>query len=221
MCQTSRRVVLGAAGSLFAGTVLGQGAPRQDMPRASVVLDAGTPQIMVGPFYPVVRPHDDDYDLTRIGRNGTRALGEVIDVAGVVLAADGRTPVAGAIVEMWQACASGSYNHAGDPNPQPKDPNFQGFTRLRADSRGRFRMRTIMPGPYGARAPHLHFDVTGRHRRLTTQMLFPDHPLNATDGVLLSVRNEALRPRAIATLGNARPGDPRLFTWQIVLGGEV
>ncbi|MCU0881617.1 MAG: protocatechuate 3,4-dioxygenase [Hyphomonadaceae bacterium] len=217
-----RRAFLGAVPGLMASGAAAQGFnPNARAGDATGLTFIGTPQMTLGPFYPIVRPHDQDFDLTRIGRNGPRAFGEVIDLAGQVTRADGLTPVSGATVELWQACASGAYNHGADPNPAPKDPRFQGFARLRTDGQGRFRIRTVMPGPYGNRAPHIHFDVIGRQRRLITQMMFPDHPLNATDNVLLQVRTDELRARTIATRGDpAAAGDPPLYLYKVVLGGE-
>jgi protocatechuate 3,4-dioxygenase, beta subunit len=218
--HTTRRALIAGLPLAWAGAAQAQALdPSAPPERVAGLLDIGTPQMALGPFFPIVRPHDANADLTRIGRNGTRALGEVIDVTGVVTRADG-APVRGAILEIWQAAASGAYNHPGDPNTAPRDPNFQGFARLRTDDQGRYRFRTIKPGPYGARAPHIHFDVTGRHRRLITQMLFPGEGLNATDNVLLAVRSQAQRDRAIAQLAEGQPGDPALYAYSVVLGGE-
>jgi protocatechuate 3,4-dioxygenase, beta subunit len=48
-----------------------------------------------------------------------------------------------------------------------------------------------MPGAYPVvpgwdRAPHIHIDLTGRTDRQTTQMWFPDHPLNAQDRLFIN-----------------------------------
>lgn len=220
MSNTTRRSVIAGLPLLCVGGAHAQSLDPNAQPgRTSGLLDIGTPQMALGPFFPIVRPHDANADLTQIGRNGARALGEVIDVAGVVTRADG-APVRGAILEIWQAAASGAYNHPGDPNTAPRDTNFQGFARLRTDDQGRYRFRTIKPGPYGARAPHIHFDVMGRHRRLITQMLFPGEGLNATDNVLLAVRSQTQRQRAIAQLAEGQQGDPPLYAYSVVLGGE-
>jgi protocatechuate 3,4-dioxygenase beta subunit len=60
----------------------------------------------------------------------------------------------------------------------------------------------------------------GKHRRLITQMLFQGEELNATDNVLLAVRSQAQRERALAQLALSQPGDPPLYTFNIVLSGE-
>ena len=67
------------------------------------------------------RPVDDD--LTR--QHDGEPLGERIVVSGRVLDEDGR-PVAGALVEVWQANAAGRYRHEVDRHPAPLDPNFSG-----------------------------------------------------------------------------------------------
>lgn len=220
MSFISRRSVLIGLPFAAAPVAMAQPLDASETRRASTLLRTGTPQMALGPFYPVVRPHNKDADLTRLGRNSPRALGEVIDVAGVVLGEDGRTPVSKAVIDIWQAAASGAYNHPSDPNAAPRDPNFQGFARLKTDSEGQFRFRTIKPGPYDTRAPHIHFDISGKRRRLITQMLFPDEPLNASDNVLAMVRSESQRTLAIAERIEAPAGEPPLFRYLIVLGGE-
>src|SRR5207249_987267 len=49
---------------------------------------------------------------------GRRPLGERIIVTGRVLD-DGGAPVAGALVEIWQANAAGRYDHPEDDHPAP------------------------------------------------------------------------------------------------------
>ena len=65
--------------------------------------------------------HALESDLT-IQHNG-EPQGERIIVAGRVLDGDGR-PVAGQLVEIWQANASGRYPHQRDRHAAPLDPNF-------------------------------------------------------------------------------------------------
>jgi len=145
-----------------------------------------TPSGDLGPFYPVEKPLGTGADLT----GNARAKGDIIELSGRILAADG-TPQAHARVELWQANAVGRYAHPGDDRADvPLDPSFQGYADLEADADGVFRCRTVKPGPYPAggtfqRAPHIHFDVRGRQRRLITQMYFEsDTVLHAQDKVL-------------------------------------
>lgn len=181
-----------------------------------------TPSTILGPFYPLVKPNDQDSDLTRIAGRRTRATGQVIHVAGRVLNQRG-DPVPAARVEVWQANAMGRYNHPSDPNPAPLDPGFEGYGVQVTDREGRFRFTTIKPGPYPVdkvriRSPHLHFEVTGRVDRRVTQMFFAGESLNDQDFVLQAAfRN---RDRLIAELLPApSDADPRsrLVRWDIVV----
>ena len=176
---------------------------------------------MLGPFYPVVRPADEDADLTRIRGRSQPAMGNPINVLGRVLDMKGN-PVRNARLEIWQANAVGRYAHPGDSaNPAPVDPNFQGFATLHSGRDGRFRFRTIKPGAYPIgggmmRTPHIHVDVKGRNERLTTQMYFPGEPLNEKDVVLLSATS---KESVISRLADPLSGDPNTpaFAWDIVL----
>ena len=173
-----------------------------------------TPSLTRGPFYPPVRPLDDDADLTLVKGQRGRAKGVVIDVAGRVVSAAG-APVAGAVLDLWQANAFGRYRHPGDASDAPLDPAFQGAALLRADAQGRYRFRTIRPARYGGRTPHIHVEVRGRRQRLVTQMFFPGEPLNARAGLYRSLGEAA--GRATARAAAAASGAPPLFLWDIVL----
>ena len=212
----SRRILLGgfvAAGSLVASRA---GALQ---PGENSLVFRGTPQMTIGPFYPLTRPSEEDADLTRIlGREG-RAKGTIIDLAGRVLTEGGK-PVAGAQIDMWQTNSMGSYHHPADPTGAGADPAFQGAAILRADAEGRYRLRTVIPGPYVSRVRHIHFDVRGHNRRLITQMFFPGEA-NEGDYLYRSLRFEKAKRAVTATLSDKplEAGIP-LYRWDIVLSGE-
>lgn len=129
-----------------------------------------TPTDDLGPFYPLDWSGDIDADLTRFGA-GAPADGHQLVVAGTVRDTTGR-PLAGAVVEIWQADASGRYRHPG-VDPRTRDARFQGFGRTLTDAEGHYRFTTLMPGNYGSRPPHIHFRVAQPGRReLVTQMYF-------------------------------------------------
>ena len=183
----------------------------------SRALATPTPFTDTGPFYPVARPSEEDGDLTLIGK-GKRAAGKVIEIVGRVLDGKGNA-LARSRVEIWQANAVGRYAHAGDINPRPLDPGFQGFGAVTTDARGHYRFVTIMPGAYPipggqVRPPHLHLDVTGRNDRLVTQMLFPGDPRNDSDVVLANVDRKLL----VATDRGAATSGARRYEWNIILG---
>jgi protocatechuate 3,4-dioxygenase, beta subunit len=181
-----------------------------------------TPDQILGPFYPVVKPLDQDADLTTIAGKPGRAEGQVIHVMGRVLTVAGH-PVPGARLEIWQANTHGRYTHPSDTNPAPLDPHFEGFAVLTTDAEGRYRFKTIKPGAYPAgpdrmRPPHIHFEVTGQSNRLVTQLYFAGEPLNDTDPFLQGVGPN--KERLIVSLGPPTPElepDARVAVWDIVL----
>ena len=143
-----------------------------------------------GPFYPERRQEDEDNNLVRINGATTEAKGQRILIEGLVTDEDCQ-PIEGALVEIWQACESGRYNHSKDPNRQaPLDPHFQYWGRAYTDNDGRYSFLSIIPGQYPAapgwiRPAHIHYKAMKRgYRELTTQMYFKGDPYNATDAIL-------------------------------------
>ena len=199
----------GVTGLLLSSSALGQ-------------MRTGTPEVQMGPFYPVMKPLDKDADLTTIAGSKKRAEGKVVHVYGQVVSENGK-PVSGARIELWQANTQGRYTHSGDPNKAPLDPNFSGFGIVTADSEGRYRFKTIKPGAYPVsateiRPPHIHVDVMGKHDRLVSQMFFPDEPLNEPDLLF-----KTLGPNKHAAVAKAMPATKEvgpeaiLLNWDIVL----
>jgi protocatechuate 3,4-dioxygenase beta subunit len=183
---------------------------------------------VTGPLLGEGRVGERDHDLT--AQHPGAPLGERIVVTGRVLDGDGR-PVAGALVEVWQANAAGRYRHDGDRHPAPLDPNFSGAGRCVTDAEGRWRFVTVKPGAYpwqnhanAWRPAHIHFSLFGRAfvQRLITQMYFPGDPLFAFDPVLSSVP-EAARARLVARL-DLEVTEPEWalgYRWDIVLRGRA
>lgn len=167
-------------------------------------------------------------DLTQQGEG--LPLGERIDVKGRVLDEDG-TPYAGALVEMWQANASGRYRHLTDSRDAPLDPNFVGAGRYITDADGCYDFKTIRPGAYPVpngnwwRPAHLHFSVTGPSvvARLITQMYFPGDPLLAFDAIYNSIADEEARERLIARFAPelGERGKSLGYQFDIVLRGRA
>lgn len=170
-----------------------------------------TAPVTEGPFYPIHQQSERDADLTKYNQGTARAEGELVIVEGRVLD-DRGNPVPGALVDVWQANAHGRYHHEKDPNPAPRDPNFQGWAQIIADDQGRYRLLTIKPGAYPveegwARPPHIHFKVSKRgHHDLTTQMFFGGEPLNDSDRLFLALSQEE-RESVVAKLGKGRMAD--------------
>lgn len=152
----------------------------------------GTAPQTEGPFYPGESNIFPINDLTRVEGAKTPALGQVIVIRGVVRDMDCQ-PVEGANVEIWQACASGRYNHEGDPNQAPLDPNFRYWGETFTNAKGEYEFITILPGAYPAsdtwdRPPHIHYRIAKRgFVELITQMYFKGHALNDKDLILQRV----------------------------------
>ena len=193
-----RRILTGTA-ALASVTLVGS-------PFAWAALRPTSTQAL-GPFYPVTLPADRDMDLTLIAGRDGRADGQVVDLTGQVLTAEG-APIAGARVEIWQANTHGRYIHPRDRSDVPLDPKFQGYGVVTTDANGRYGFRTIKPAAYptGAggwvRPPHIHFAVTGRSDRLITQMYFPGEPLNDVDRLLNGADNRDSLIAAVTPTGN-------------------
>ncbi len=162
---------------------------------AQALCGSTTPVQPEGPFYPVDDQPDKDTDLTTVrGRTGV-AKGLVIQVGGIVAGQDCK-PIEGALVEIWQACATGKYNHRSDPNTAELDPNFQYWGKAITGADGAYRFRTILPGAYPAdenwmRPPHIHFKVQKRgYMELITQLYFQGSEFNETDLILKRLKKE-------------------------------
>lgn len=202
----SRRGFAGAALTAV-GIVAAEGIARAAAPPL-------TPGGPLGPFYPIMRPGDDDFDMTRIKGQSARALGRVIEVTGRVLDRKGN-PVSGAELELWQCNAAGRYAHPGDTATPPLDPNFQGFARLVTGPSGEWRVVTIKPAgyesPIGWRTPHVHFDIKGRQARLITQMYFDeDNATNSKDALYNMLGDDA-----VTAMAKQQAADR--YRWDIVL----
>jgi protocatechuate 3,4-dioxygenase alpha subunit len=118
---------------------------------------------------------------------------ERVRIEGRVLDGD-EAPVDDALVELWQADASGNYG----------SDDFLGFGRAATDADGRFWFETVKPGPVGGGAPaaphmNLHVFARGLLDRLSTRIYFPDESANQEDAVLGSV-DEGRRSTLIAHL---------------------
>jgi hypothetical protein len=75
-------------------------------------------------------------------------------------------------VDLWHADDGGAYDNRG----------FRYRGHVFTDAQGRYRFRTIQPGPYPGRTRHYHVKVQAPGQRLlTTQLYFPGEAANARD----------------------------------------
>ena len=119
-----------------------------------------------GPYFTPSSPKRTS--LIEAGISGTPLL-----LTGTVLTRSCR-PVAGALVDFWQADDAGQYDNRG----------FRLRGHQYTDAKGVYRLETIVPGLYPGRTRHLHVKVQAPAQRiLTTQLYFPGEARNARDGI--------------------------------------
>lgn len=176
--------LIGTAGALVCSAALG-GTNRD--------LCLLTPPQTEGPYYPVQDQPEKDHDLTRVKGRRDLATGQIIHILGQVLDEQCR-PVEGALVEIWQAAASGRYNHPDDRDSRASlDPNFQYWGFATTDKEGGYSFKTVIPGPYQAglfwtRPSHIHFKVHRQgYQELTTQMYFTGDPYLEKDRIFRAI----------------------------------
>jgi protocatechuate 3,4-dioxygenase beta subunit len=89
---------------------------------------------------------------------GEGEKGEPLVITGRILAPDGRTPLEGMTLYVYQTDAGGVYTTSGGDN---RATRINGVMRTNAD--GRYEFRTVRPGSYpGSRQPqHIHAYLSG------------------------------------------------------------
>ena len=216
----SRRGVLTASAAIGGAALAGVFAPawaQQSRLRP-------TSEQVMGPFYPMTLPADQDADLTVIAGKSGRALGQILYVSGRVTNVRGE-PIANAELEIWQANSVGRYSHPGDQGPAVLDPNFEGYAKIRTGADGNYSFKTVKPAAYPtgingwSRPPHIHFDIKGRTSRLVTQMYFAGELLNEKDKLFTSSSvdgRKSLLSRYEAPSGK-QERDALVARWDVVL----
>ena len=165
----TRRAVLGAgvfaAGSMLAIDGSVAQAPLAPTPECRDGDEATLPQTE-GPFFKPSSP--ERIELLEAG-----IAGQPIELVGFVLTRACK-PVAGALLDFWQADDKGRYDNSG----------FRLRGHQFSDAEGRYRLRSIVPGIYVGRTRHIHVKVQPRGGRvLTTQLYFPGEAQNRSDSL--------------------------------------
>lgn len=164
MLKFRRKILQASAGLFFAGPMFGQRIVLAQTPECA---ESATPRQIEGPYYTPQTPRRS-YLIDGLP-------GEILVLEGRVLTTTCQ-PVANAIVDLWSCDSDGEYDNTG----------FKLRGHQITNAQGRFRFETLMPGSYGnssfRRTPHLHVKVQGPATPLlTTQLYFPDQPLNQRD----------------------------------------
>lgn len=128
--------------------------------------DEPTPALEEGPFFTPRSPERSS--LLESGLPGTTLVltGRVLDI--------NCRPVPNVLLDWWQADDEGEYDNRG----------FRLRGHQFTDTKGNFRLETIVPGLYPGRTRHLHVKVQAPGGRiLTTQLFFPNEPRNERDRI--------------------------------------
>lgn len=143
----------------------------QELPLTPECVDSGdmTPAQTEGPFFTPNTP--ERASLLEPDTAGIRLI-----VSGFVLTQRCQ-PVAGALLDFWQADDRGAYDNSG----------FRLRGHQFADAEGRYRLETVLPGLYPGRTRHIHVKVQpSGGRLLTSQLYFAGEPANQRDGIFNS-----------------------------------
>lgn len=109
-------------------------------------------------------------------------------------------PIAGALVELWQADEMGVYDGDG----------FHLRGHVFTDAKGEYAFETVVPGLYRGRTRHLHVKVQPKGAAiLTTQLYFPNDPGNVADSFFL--------PSLVMQLGTTAANAPIEATFDFVV----
>jgi protocatechuate 3,4-dioxygenase, beta subunit len=199
-------------------------------PRLSLISLQNSLSEVTAPLFSADELGPLDNDLIMNGAKDGPPIGERIVVHGTVQDQLGR-PVRNALVEVWQANASGRYRHKKDHYVGALDPNFGGCGRMLTDANGYYVYRTIRPGPYpwrnrvnDWRPAHIHYAISGNGwvQRLITQMYFEGDPLIAECPIVRSIPSEEQIRGLIALQDRSAfvQLDSRAYRFDIVLRGQ-
>ena len=118
---------------------------------------------ILGPFYRPGAPFKTD-----LIQPGTK--GETLHFSGTVFGKDGKSPVNGALIEIWHCNEDGVYDNTSD--------NYIYRASAKTSADGKYHFKTIMPVPYAAgqtlvRPAHIHMRISAKGvQDLVTQIYF-------------------------------------------------
>lgn len=118
---------------------------------------------ILGPFYRPGAPFKTD--LVQAGTKG-----ELLHFNGTVFGKDGKSPVNGALVEIWHCNEEGAYDNTSD--------NYVYRASQKTSANGKYNFKTILPVPYAVsgeltRPAHIHMRVSANGvQDLITQVYF-------------------------------------------------
>jgi protocatechuate 3,4-dioxygenase beta subunit len=120
-----------------------------------------TPASSAGPFY---KPGAPFKNLLR----EQSSKGTPLNVFGKVINTSGQ-PLKDAVIEIWHTNPDGNYDLDG----------YQYRACIRVNEHGEYNFETYLPGAYGGRAQHIHYQISDppQNRKLITQLYFSSDPM--------------------------------------------
>ena len=119
-----------------------------------------TPASTAGPFYKPGAPFKNFLREQSSKGIPLNVFGKVIDTSG--------KPLENAIIEIWHTNPDGNYDLDG----------YKYRASIRVNTKGEYNFDTFLPGAYGGRAQHIHYQITAAHnRKLITQLYFSSDPM--------------------------------------------
>jgi protocatechuate 3,4-dioxygenase beta subunit len=145
-----------------------------------------TPSVTEGPYFKPGSP--ERKSLLEPG-----VVGDRLNLTGRVLTRSGK-PIAGALLDFWQADGNGRYDNAG----------YKLRGHQLTDDQGRYYLETVVPGNYGGRTRHIHVKVQAPGGAvLTTQLFFPGEENNQRDSIFT--------PELLVSLNETEKGKEAAF----------
>jgi protocatechuate 3,4-dioxygenase beta subunit len=166
------RPILAIAAALMVCAAVSAQAPKasaaEAVSQSPATCGAPTPAETEGPYFKAGSPSSST--LAADGMAGTP-----LHLSGVVLDANCQ-PIAGAVLEFWQADSTGQYDNSG-------------YTLRRhqaTSASGSYSLDTVVPGLYPGRTRHIHVKIQPPGGPvLTTRLYFPNEPSNSADGIFV------------------------------------
>jgi protocatechuate 3,4-dioxygenase beta subunit len=180
-------LAVSAAGASIAGAAESAVTPA---PACLVGPGALTPALTEGPYYKAGPPENSA--LAQSGVPGPK-----LTLTGYVFDANCK-PIPGARVDFWQADGQGQYDNNGY--------TLRGYQVT--DAQGRYSVETVVPGIYPGRTRHIHVKVTPPNgTTLTTQLFFPNEPLNSSDSIFAA--------QNVVTTSQGADGEVATFNFEV------
>ena len=152
------------------GASCGNSQPETPTPDSAACIT--TPSETAGPF-PTKNPSALSIQDIRVDRKGIEMNVQI----AVQNRSNGCAPLAGVLVDIWHCDKDGYYSEYGGSGMQ--SINFQNAHFLRGrqttDAQGIVNFKTIFPGWYPGRAPHIHVEIldASENSLVVTQIAFP------------------------------------------------